>query len=259
MASRELALRTRPTLAETLAEAAVLPVRIAVAATRATLAVGALAAPDGPIRRPGGYAELVLQVIGERGYFAQLMELVRDEGGAMRLVATLTDLTAADRPLGRLLARDGMLDRLMEDDGPLLRLLARDGTVERLLADGGVLERLVAPGGALDRLVEDGGVLDRLLAPGGPVDRLTEQDGLIERLLMDDGFVEKLVARGGTLDQLVSLGETLEELQPKLNEIARVIPALSDSADSLHRAVGPLGDLVGRLPGGRRRPAVVGT
>ncbi len=247
MATPELAPPAHPTLTETLAEAATLPLRIAVAATRATLAVGALAAPDGPIRRPGGYAELVLQVIGEQGYLAQLMDLVRDEGGAMRLVATLTDLTAPDRPLGRLLARDGVLDRLMEDDGPLLRLLARDGALERLLADGG----------ALDRLVADQGVLDRLLAPGGPVDRLTEQDGLIDRLLTEDGFVEKLVAQGGTLDQLVSLGSTLEHLQPRLDEIARLIPALSDSADSLHRAVGPLGDLVGRLPGGRRRPNVV--
>lgn len=245
MAPPELALPAPPTLAETLTEAATLPLRIAVAATRATLAVGTLAAPDGPIRRPGGYAELILQVIGERGYLAQLMELVRDEGGAMRLVATLTDLTSPDRPLGRLLARDGVLDRLMEDDGPLLRLLARDGALERLLADGG----------ALDRLVAEEGVLDRLLSPGGAVDRLTAQEGLIDRLLTEDGFVEKLVAEGGTLDQLVSLGDTLERIQPQLDAIAGLIPALSDSADSLHRAVGPLGDLVGRLPGGRRRTA----
>ncbi|WP_323793590.1 hypothetical protein, partial [Nocardioides sp.] len=196
MAAPELALPARPTLTETLTEAATLPFRIAVAATRATLAVGTLAAPDGPIRRPGGYAELVLQVIGERGYLAQLMDLVRDEAGAMRLVATLTDLTAHDRPLGRLLARDGVLDRLMEDDGPLMSLLARDGALERLLAEGG----------ALDRLVADQGVLERLLAPGGAVDRLTEPGGLIDRLLTEDGFVEKLVAHGGTLDQLVSLG-----------------------------------------------------
>ncbi|MEN8672775.1 hypothetical protein, partial [Nocardioides sp.] len=70
MAPPELAVPARPTLTETLVEAATLPVRIAVAATRATLAVGNLAAPDGPIRRPGGYAELILEVIGERGYLA---------------------------------------------------------------------------------------------------------------------------------------------------------------------------------------------
>ncbi len=245
MASPALAAPAPATFTEALSEAATLPLRIAVAATRSILAIGTLAAPDGPIRRPGGYAELILQVIGERGYLAQLMELVRDEGGAMRLVATLTDLTAADRPLGRLLARDGVLDGLMEDDGPLLRLLARDGALERLLAEGG----------ALDRLVADEGALNRLLAPGGAVDRLTEQDGLIDRLLTEDGFVDKLVADGGTLDQLVSLGDTLEHIQPQLDAIAALIPALSDSADSLHRAVGPLGDLVGRLPGGRRRTA----
>lgn len=118
-------------------------------------------------------------------------------------------------------------------------------------------ETLIADGGALDRLVAQEGVLDRLLAPGGALDKLTEKDGLIDQLLTEDGFVEKLVAEGGTLDQLVGLGDTLAHVHPQLNAIALLIPALSDSADSLHRAVGPLGDLVGRLPGGRRRPTTV--
>ncbi|WP_148614747.1 ABC transporter [Nocardioides rubriscoriae] len=236
-----------PTLATTLAEAATLPWRLAVAATRATLAVGHLAAPDGPIRRPDGYAELVLQVIGERGYLAQLMELVRDDGGPMRLANTLTELIAPDRPLGRLLARDGVLDGLMDDDGPLVRLLARDGALERLLADDGPLDRLVA----------EEGVLERLLAPGGPVDRLTERGGLIDTVLERDGFVDKLVAEGGTLDQLVALGETLQHIKPRLEAIGELIPELSAAADGLNRAVGPLSDLVGRLPGGRRRTAAL--
>lgn len=232
-----------PTLAETVAEAAMLPWRLAVAATRATLAVGQLSATDGPIRRPGGYADLLLQVIGERGYLAQLMELVRDDGGPVRLAHTLTELVAPDRPLGRLLARDGVLDHLMADGGPLMRLLSDDGALERLLAEDG----------ALDRLVRDDGVLERLLAPGGAVDRLTRPDGLIDTLLIEDGFVDKLVAEGGTLDQLVALGDTLETIQPQLDAIAVLIPELSDAADGLNRAVGPLSDLVGRLPGARRR------
>lgn len=239
-----------PTLAETLVEAASLPWRLAVAATRATLAVGQLAAPDGPIRRPGGYAELVLQVIGERGYLARLMELVRDDGGPMRLATILTELVAPDRPLGRLLARDGVLDGLMADDGPLLRLLARDGALERLLADDG----------PLDRLVREEGVLERLLAPGGAVDRLTERGGLIDTALERDGFVDKLVAEGGTLDQLVALGETLEHIKPRLEAIGDLIPELSEAAAGLNRAVGPLSDLVNRLPGSRRRtPATLGS
>lgn len=238
-----------PTLQETLAEAVTLPWRLAVAATRATLAVGQLAAPDGPIRRPGGYAELILEVIGERGYLARLMELVRDDAGPMRLANTLTELIAPDRPLGRLLERDGVLDRLMADDGPVLRLLARDGALERLLEEGG----------ALDRLVSDDGVLERLLAPGGAVDRLTAPDGLIDTVLMQDGFVDKLIAEGGTLDQLVSLGETLENIKPQLDALTTLVPELSDAASALHKAVGPLGDLAGRLPGGRRRtPAAIG-
>lgn len=249
MTSAAVVRATPPTLTETLTEAASLPWRLAVAATRATLAVGNLAAPEGPIRRPGGYAELVLQVIGERGYLAQLMELVRDDGGMMRLATTLTELIAPDRPLGRLLARDGVLDQLMDDDGPLLRLLS----------DGGALERLLADGGALDRLVSDDGVLERLLAPGGAVDRLTAPGGLIDTVLVQDGFVDKLIAEGGTLDQLVSLGETLEHIKPQLDSLSTLVPELSEAADGLHRAVGPLSDLVGRLPGARRRqPTPIG-
>jgi hypothetical protein len=231
------------TTTATMTGAVTLPWRLAVAATRATLAVGTLAAPDGPIRRPGGYADLLLEVIGEHGYLARLMELVRDDGGPMRLAATLTELVAPDRPLGRLLARDGVLDGLLAEDGPLVRLLSDDGALERLLAEDG----------ALDRLVRDGGVLERLLAPGGAVDRLTEPGGLIETVLAQDGFVDKLIADGGTLDQLVSLGDTLQHIRPQLDAIAVLIPELSEAADGLNRAVGPLSDLVGRLPGGRRR------
>lgn len=243
MTSATVVRADQPTLGATLAEAATLPWRLAVAATRATLAVGHLSSPDGPIRRPGGYAELLLEVIGERGYLSRLMELVRDDGGPMRLANTLTELIAPDRPLGRLLARDGVLDGLMADDGPLVRLLSRDGALERLLADGGPLDRLVA----------DEGVLERLLAPGGPVDRLTEPGGLIDTVLVRDGFVDKLIAEGGTLDQLVSLGETLEHIKPQLDALTGLIPELSDAADGLNKAVGPLSDLVGRLPGSRRR------
>ena len=57
-------------------DAALLPWRLAVAATQTTLHLGTLVSPDGPIRRPGGYADLVLRVIGERGYAEQLVDLV---------------------------------------------------------------------------------------------------------------------------------------------------------------------------------------
>ena len=87
-------------------------------------------------------------------------------------------------------------------------------------------------------------------------------DRPLDRMLEDDGFVERLLADGGTLDQLVALGETLEAIQPRLAELAQVVPTLSSSADALHRAVGPIGDLAGRLPLNRRRtplPAPAGS
>ena len=221
-----------------LREAALLPWRVGVAATRTTLALGVLASPEGPLRRPGGYADLLLRVIGERGYAQQLTDLLTDEQGPMRLAGAVNELVAPDRPLGRMLARDGVVDRLLVEGGP----------VDRLLAPGGSLDRLLAEDGALERVVAADGVLDRVLRPGGRADRL----------LTDDSFIEKLLDEGGTLDQLVQLGTTLEAIQPRLAELAEVVPTLSSSADALGRAVGPLGDLAGRFPMSRRKPTPLG-
>ncbi|MGZ4471726.1 MAG: hypothetical protein ACXVXM_07150, partial [Nocardioidaceae bacterium] len=105
----------------------------------------------------------------------------------------------------------------------------------------------------VDRLLREEGALDRLTRPGGVLDRLLVEDGLLERLVTRDGFLEKLTADGGTLDQLVALGDTLERIQPRLAELAGLVPELHASVDALNRAVGPLSDVANRLPLGRRR------
>jgi len=190
-----------------------LPVRVGVAATHVTLSLGELVAPDGPVRRQGGYAERLTLVIGEGGYVERLARTLADPAGPMAVVNTLVAALSGDRPLSRALATGGIADRLLADDGPVLRLLEDEG--------------------ALDRLLVEGGPLDRLVAPDGPLERLT--------------------ADGGTLDQLVVLGRTLEAIAPRLAELGAVIPSLHESVDTLSEAVGPLGDLAGRLPRGRRR------
>jgi hypothetical protein len=78
------------------------------------------------------------------------------------------------------------------------------------------------------------------------------EHGLLDRLLHEDGFLEKLIADGGTLDQLIALGATLERIQPRLGELARLIPELHASVDALNAAVVPLSDLANKLPGRRR-------
>lgn len=95
--------------------------------------------------------------------------------------------------------------------------------------------------------------LAELVAPEGPVLR---PGGIAERLgaaFAEDGTLERLLAEGGTLDQLVALGETLEAIAPRLTELGEVVPELHSSIDALHEAVGPIGELAGRLPGARRR------
>lgn len=210
-----------------------LPVRLAVAAADTTLALGELVRADGPVRRPGGYADRLDRALAE-------------VHRPMALVTAVATALQPGRPLGRALAPGGIVDRLMADDGPLQRLLDEDGALDRLVAADGPLERLLRTEGALDRLTRPGGALDRLLV----------EDGLVDRLLSQDGFLEKLISDGGTLDQLVALGTTLERIQPRIDELLALIPQLHGSVDTLSRSVGPLGDLANRIPGGRRRPAL---
>lgn len=235
-----------------LAQWMALPARLTVAAAETTLALGQLVSPEGPVRRPGGYAERVMLLIGEGGLVERLAAALADPNGPMRLVNTVVDALDPDRPLGRAIAPNGPVDRLLDPEGPLFRLLEEGGTVDRLVDADGPLDRLVSPGGPLDRLLAVDGALDRITRQGGVLDRILAEDGLLERLLTDEGFVEKLVAEGGTLDQLVALGATLERIQPRLGELAELVPELHASVDALNRAVGPLGDLANRFPGRKR-------
>lgn len=173
-----------------------LPARLAVAGVETTLTLGRLVAADGPVRRPDGYADRVMLIIGEGGLVERLTATVTDPDGPMRVVHALAAALDPGRPLGR------------------------------------------------------------ALAPGGTLDRVLREDGLLDRLLTEDGFVEKLVADGGTLDQLVALGDTLERIQPRLGELAALIPELHSSVTVLNEAVEPLGQLANRIPGGRRRVPV---
>jgi hypothetical protein len=209
-----------------------LPVRLTVAATSTTLALGRLVAPDGPVRRPNGYADRLMLLIGEGGAVERLDRALTDPRGPMHLVNTVAAALDPSRPLGP----GGAVDRLLEEGGALDRLVADDGPLERLLSREGALDRITRGGGAPDRLLEEGGLLDRLLS--------------------EDGFVEKLTADGGTLDQLVALGATLERMQPRIAELLALIPDLHESVDALNRAVGPLSDLANRIPGGRRKPVL---
>ena len=222
-----------------------LPARLTVAAAETTLALGQLVDPEGPVRRSDGYADRVMAVIGQGGLIEQFVTTLTDPRGPMRLITAVAAALDPDRPLGQALAPGGAVDRLLDAEGPVFRLLEEGGTVDRLVAVGGPLDRLLAVDGALDRITQQGGVLDRLLV----------EQGLLDRLLHEDGFLEKLIADGGTLDQLIALGATLERIQPRLGELARLIPELHASVDALNAAVVPLSDLANKLPG-RRRAAI---
>ncbi|CAN5478304.1 hypothetical protein BH10ACT10_BH10ACT10_11470 [soil metagenome] len=79
-----------------------LPVKLAVAATNTTPALGTLVSPDGPVRRPDGTADRLMVMIGEDG------------------------------ALDRLLDEDGFVDKLVSDGGALDQLVALGTTLERI-------------------------------------------------------------------------------------------------------------------------------
>ena len=240
-------------------EVITLPVRLSVAATQATLGMGRLVAPDGPLRRKGGYVDQISVLVGPGGLAEQLSKLIADPHGPVALMQRLAAVTSDDRPLGQAMAPGGALDRVLAEDGVARRLTEPGSAIDRFLGEGGGLDMLVAVGGPLDRLLTRGGALDRVTAEGGPLDRVLSEQGALdritaqggvlerllgagglgERLLADDGFVEKLTVDGGTLDQLIGLGDTIERLQ--------------ESVVMLNAAVEPLSDLVNRIPGSRSR------
>ncbi|MGZ8718522.1 MAG: hypothetical protein ACXWXY_05070, partial [Aeromicrobium sp.] len=68
-----------------------LPLRVTIAATDATLALGQLASPRGPILRDGGYAMRFSLLIGEDGLLDQFSRVLADERGLVALANTLAD------------------------------------------------------------------------------------------------------------------------------------------------------------------------
>jgi len=153
-----------------------LPVRLAVAGVDTTLALGRLVAPDGPVRRPEGYADRAMLLIGEGGLVERLEAALTDPQGPARVLHALAAALEPGRPLDRALAPGGTLDRLLDEDRPVSRLLADDGLLDRLLTEDGFVEKLVAEGGTLDQLVALGTTLEHI----GP--RLGELTRLIPEL-----------------------------------------------------------------------------
>ncbi len=95
-------------LVTTVVDVATLPVRLGLAFTRTTLQLGRLTAPDGPVLRPGGYADRLAaleRLFEEGGTLDQLVELGETlEDIRPRLVELadlIPDLQGAVEVLGR--------------------------------------------------------------------------------------------------------------------------------------------------------------
>jgi len=147
-----------------------LPVRLTATTVEVSLAASRFVASDGPLRRPGGYAE------------------------------RLEDL----------LAEDGVVARLLEPGGTVERLLEPGGTLERLLEPGGALDKILEPGGVLDRLTESGGTLDELMAAAKALERLTAPGGALDQLGDLMAIIPKLTSSAEALPILASAVSQLE-------------------------------------------------
>src|SRR6476646_2382904 len=96
-----------------------LPINLALAGVNITLAAGELLAPEGPVRRPGGYADQLSALLGEDGMIGKLDAMSRAPESPLGRVAAFSRAAGRDRPLGRALAPGGILDRVLADEGPL--------------------------------------------------------------------------------------------------------------------------------------------
>ena len=218
---------------------ALLPVRVTVAATQATLALGQLASPQGPILREGGYGTRLAQIFGEGGLLEQLNRILADERGPIGLANTLADLTADDRPVGKALARDGLLDRMADEEGPFVRLLEAGGPLDRALGEDGPLYRFLAPGGPLDRLLaEEGASTASSPRVACSTSCLPRRESWRSCWLPEE------------LDQLIDLGATFDAIVPRLEALGNAIPNLNSAVNILSGAVEPLSVLgsVARWP-----------
>jgi hypothetical protein len=252
-------LRVGLTAADTalgLAESVIGTVRVAVSPSTYS-ALGAVGLPD--TRGTLGLLQQVSELAADN---RPLGHALRPGGPLDRLLApggAVDRLTAPEGPLERLLVPGGPLDRITAPGGPLDRVLADDGALDRLLSEGGLLDRLTTPDGPLERLLAQDGAVERLTAPGGIVDTAIKPGGVVERalaeggvldiLLSERGALERLLAEGGPLDQIVSLSETLAQLAPGIHQMHLSIDLLQETVELLRGAVGPLGDLAGKLPG----------
>ena len=108
---------------------------------------------------------------------------------------------------------------------------------------------------------------DRFAAPGGVLDRLLDREGLLEQLVAEDGIIDRL---GALMETIVRIGPVLEGLAPvvggvheaasgihdAVTGIDKSAAGLDDSARALVELLGPVVDIVERLPGAKRRAAV---
>lgn len=112
-----------------------LPVRLSSAAIDTTLTLGRLVSQDGPVRRPQGYAERMMAVIGEGGLLERIAAVVTDPVGPRRLVDTVADGLEPGGSLDRLLAPGGTLDQLVALGETLERIQPRLDTLARLVPE----------------------------------------------------------------------------------------------------------------------------
>lgn len=238
-----------------LVSVALLPARAAIATAETAVAIGALVAPTGPLRRPGGYGERLAVLLDEDGAIEQLGRL-GDPNGPLARLEQLAVLVGDDRPLGRALAPGGALDRLLAEDGPVERLLADGGAIDRLAELPDVLTRLADLDETLRALGELGDTLRALGDLGTSLERLAKLADALERLARSTEGLPELPGRVEAVERQVhGVAGQLHRLEPLLEALSAGVASLQDAAGQLAGSVEPVARIADRLPGARRRRA----
>ncbi|WP_354698494.1 hypothetical protein DSM112329_04176 [Paraconexibacter sp. AEG42_29] len=160
--------------------------------------------------------------------------------GILRGIESLAVLAENAGALPELTRHAEALSRLADSAASLPELTANAAALAELSQHASALSELTTHAAALAELTQHAGALTELTGYAAALPDLTRHAAALPELTPRVQSVELMV------EQIISY---LETLQPTVND-------LTLAASDLNRAVGPIGRIVGRLPGSKARAEV---
>lgn len=159
------------------------------------------------------------------------------------------------------------LERIAELDDSIRLLSTFEQSLARLADLGESVDRLSMSVGSLPGLADSAASLPELTKHAAALTELTEHAGALAELTKHAAALQELTEYAATLPELTQHAAALPELAPRVRSVELMVqkiigyletlqPTVDEltlAASDLHRAVGPIGRIAGRLPGSKAR------